>query len=104
MTHTFPTRRSSDLAALNDLLHDRDATAFSAIVGDLRALQGVRYVITLDTDTRRPRDAARELVGTLAHPLNRARVDPGRRVVSGGYGILQPRVGASMGEIGRAHV
>src|SRR3546814_5145819 len=49
------------------------------------------------TDTRLPRDAARELVGTLAHPLNRAHVDPGRRVVSGGYGILQPRVGASMG-------
>ncbi|HEY9541672.1 MAG TPA: glucoamylase family protein, partial [Luteimonas sp.] len=90
-------RKRGKLAALNDLLHDRDATAFSAIVGDLRALQGVRYVITLDTDTRLPRDAARELVGTLAHPLNRARVDPGRRVVSGGYGILQPRVGASMG-------
>src|SRR3546814_20630066 len=75
-------RKRGKLAALNDLLHDRDATAFSAIVGDLRALQGVRYVITLDTDTRLPRDAARELVGTLAHPLNRARVDPGRRVVS----------------------
>ena len=34
----------------------------------------VRYVITLDADTRLPRDAARRLVGTMAHPLNRPRV------------------------------
>src|SRR5690606_31853724 len=38
----------------------------------------------------------RELVGTLAHPINRARFDPRRRVVTRGYGILQPRVGISM--------
>ncbi|MDN5781968.1 MAG: glycosyltransferase family 2 protein, partial [Luteimonas sp.] len=90
-------RKRGKLAALNAFLADGDATAFSSIVGDAQALQGVRYVITLDTDTRLPRDAARELVGTLAHPLNRARLDRQRRVVSGGYGILQPRVGASMG-------
>ncbi|MCA1715094.1 MAG: carbohydrate-binding protein, partial [Gammaproteobacteria bacterium] len=37
-----------------------------------------------------------ELVGTLAHPLNRACFDPLRQVVIRGYGILQPRVGISM--------
>jgi hypothetical protein len=31
----------------------------------------VRYCITLDTDTRLPRDAAKELIGIIAHPLNR---------------------------------
>src|SRR3546814_16225492 len=87
-------RKRGKLAALNDLLHDRDATAFSAIVGDLRALQGVRYVITLDTDTRLPRDAARELVGTLAHPLNPPRVDPGPPRVSCGSG-LRPQGGST---------
>ena len=56
----------------------------------------MRYVITLDTDTQLPRDAARELVGTLAHPLNRAVFDPDRGIVVRGYGILQPRVGISM--------
>ncbi len=90
-------RKRGKLAALNAFLRDGDAGAFSLVVGDAAALRGVRYVITLDTDTRLPRDAARELAGTLAHPLNRARLDPARRVVTGGYGILQPRVGTSMG-------
>ena len=73
----------------------RDAT-FLRISGDTSALQDVRYVITLDADTQLPRDAAHELVGTLAHPLNRAQLDATRRVVTRGYGILQPRVGISM--------
>ncbi len=53
---------------------------------------GVRYVITLDADTRLPRGAVERLVGTMAHPLNRPRVDPGRRRVVEGYAVLQPRV------------
>ena len=69
---------------------------FLSVVGDPAALGHVRYVITLDTDTQLPRDAARELVGTLAHPLNRASIDPARGVVTRGYGILQPRVDISM--------
>ena len=67
------------------------------VVGDLRSLGRIRYVITLDTDTRLPRDAARKLVGTLAHPLNRARFDERRRVVSRGYAILQPRIDIYVG-------
>ncbi|MGY0633058.1 GH36-type glycosyl hydrolase domain-containing protein [Luteimonas sp. A478] len=89
-------RKRGKLAALNSLLHGGDASAFSMIAGEPGVLRGVRYVITLDTDTHLPRDAARELVGTLAHPLNRARLDPQRRVVERGYGILQPRVGTRM--------
>ena len=64
--------------------------------GDLSFLQRVRYVITLDADTILPRDAARELIAILAHPLNHARLGPappgecGEAVVSG-YTILQPR-------------
>ena len=44
------------------------------VVGDIEALANV-YVITLDTDTQLPRDAARAVVGTMAHPLNRPRFD-----------------------------
>ena len=90
-------RKRGKLAALNAFLRDgvRDET-FLSVVGNTEALGYVRYIITLDTDTQLPRDAARELVGTLAHPLNRASFDPTRRVVTRGYGILQPRVGISM--------
>ena len=71
--------------------------AFSLIVGDTAELTGVKYVITLDTDTQLPRDAARQLVGAMAHPLNRARytAKPLERVCEG-YGILQPQSGASL--------
>ncbi|MFP7723513.1 GH36-type glycosyl hydrolase domain-containing protein [Lysobacter sp. A3-1-A15] len=91
-----PERKRGKLAALNAMLRSGERDAFSCIVGNTAALGNVRYVITLDTDTQLPRDAARELVGTLAHPLNQARFDPGRGVVTRGYGILQPRVGISM--------
>jgi len=89
-------RKRGKLAALNRMLRDGDTSGFLRVAGDTRALGGVKFVITLDTDTQLPRDAARELAGTLAHPLNRARFDARRRCVIGGYGILQPRVGASM--------
>ena len=94
-------RKRGKLGALNAFLRDgasdpRLADAFLRIVGDTSALAGVRYVITLDTDTQLPRDAAREMVGTLAHPLNRAVFDPERGIVARGYGILQPRVGISI--------
>ncbi|MCA1715016.1 MAG: cyclic beta 1-2 glucan synthetase, partial [Gammaproteobacteria bacterium] len=89
-------RKRGKLAALNAFLRGGARNAFLAIVGDTTTLGHVRYVITLDTDTQLPRDAARELVGTLAHPLNRACFDARRQVVVRGYGILQPRVGISM--------
>ncbi len=56
----------------------------------------VRYVITLDADTMLPRDAARKLVGTMSHPLNRPVYDPERKRVVSGYAILQPRVGVTL--------
>ena len=56
----------------------------------------MKYVITLDTDTQLPRDAAHQFVGTMAHPLNRPVYDPVRQRIRAGYGILQPRVSVSL--------
>jgi cellobiose phosphorylase len=76
--------------------HQSAQERFSRVVGDTTLLFNVKYVITLDTDTQLPRDAARELVGAMAHPLNRARYDADRQLVREGYGILQPRVAVSL--------
>ncbi|MDQ3216187.1 MAG: cyclic beta 1-2 glucan synthetase, partial [Pseudomonadota bacterium] len=89
-------RKRGKLAALNAYLRGGARNAFLRVAGETGILASVRYVITLDTDTQLPRDAAHELVGTLAHPLNQARFDGKRGVVTRGYGILQPRVGISM--------
>ena len=74
---------------------------FSLVVGETAVLSNVKYVITLDTDTQLPRDSARQFVGVMAHPLNRARFDAagkrkGGELVTEGYGILQPRVSISL--------
>ena len=59
-------------------------------------LPSVRYCITLDSDTRLPRDAAKRLIGIIAHPLNQPRFDRRLGRVTEGYGILQPRVSVTM--------
>ncbi len=93
-------RKRGKLADLNALLRGRasadGADGFSLVVGDTSVLSGVKYVITLDTDTQLPRDAARKLVGAMAHPLNHPRYDDARQRVCEGYGILQPRVAVSL--------
>ena len=66
------------------------------IVGDQSILREVRYCITLDSDTRLPRDAARSLIGIILHPLNHPRVDRSLERVTEGYGILQPRVSVTL--------
>ncbi|MDB5936450.1 MAG: cyclic beta 1-2 glucan synthetase [Massilia sp.] len=89
-------RKRGKLADLNAFLRGGARDKFSEVAGDTNGLMNIRYVITLDTDTQLPRDAAREFVATMAHPLNQPKLDAaGRRVVEG-YGILQPRVAASL--------
>ena len=85
-------RKRGKLSDLNALLRGRGQDRFSTIVGDPERLRDVKYVITLDTDTRMPRDAARDLAGIIDHPLNRPVYDEKKRRVVSGYGILQPRV------------
>ncbi len=64
------------------------------------APSGIRYVITLDADTRLPREAARRLVGTIAHPLNLPIFDAAAGRVVDGHAILQPRVTPTLPETG----
>ena len=93
-------RKRGKLADLNGLLrggvHGPAGDRFALVVGETEVLSNVKYVITLDTDTQLARDSALQFVGAMAHPLNRARYDEDRRRVVAGYGILQPRVAASL--------
>ncbi len=89
-------RKRGKLSALNRLLLQGERGSFLRIVGDLERSAGTTFIITLDTDTQLPREEARRLIGTLAHPLNRAVTDPATRCVVRGHGVLQPRVGISL--------
>jgi cyclic beta-1,2-glucan synthetase len=89
-------RKRGKIEEFNRLLRGAADTSFSVQVGDLSILPSVRYCITLDTDTRLPRDAAKELIGIISHPLNVPRFDARIGRVTAGYGILQPRVSVTM--------
>jgi len=97
-------RKRGKLHELNRLLRGADDTSFMNLAGPLsgpsRAATGagpdvpadVRYVITLDADTRLPRDTVHRLIGKMAHPLNRPAFDAVAGRVVTGYAVLQPRV------------
>ncbi|MDO8501759.1 MAG: glucoamylase family protein [Gemmatimonadaceae bacterium] len=89
-------RKRGKLGQFNRFLREMADDAFSTIAGNTAALQKVRYVITLDSDTVLPRDAAQILTGMIAHPLNKADYDPQLGRIVRGYGIFQPRVGVSL--------
>ena len=82
-------RKRGKLHELNRLLRGATDTNFLDVNGVRPEVPpGVRYVITLDADTRLPRETARRLVGKMAHPLNHPRFDAatGRS----GRGIRRP--------------
>ena len=95
-------RKRGKLAELNLLLRGGTPDRFSTVVGKTADLSSVKFVIPLDTDTQLPRDSARQFVGSMAHPLNRARYDERMQRVSGGHGILQPRVADSLSGTNRS--
>ncbi|MEO8242773.1 MAG: glucoamylase family protein [bacterium] len=95
-------RKRGKLEELNQLL--RGATDTSFLPGST-VPDGVRFVLTLDADTRLPRDTLRALIGKMAHPLNSPVLDEGMQRVTAGYGILQPQVTPAMpvGDEGSAY-
>ncbi|EWY41660.1 glycosyl transferase [Skermanella stibiiresistens SB22] len=86
-------RKRGKLHELNRLLRGASDTGFIGPNGGAPAAPaGIRYVVTLDADTRLPRDTVRRLIGKMAHPLNQPRFDARTGRVVDGYAILQPRV------------
>ncbi len=96
-------RKRGKLVEFNRYVLRKDEGAFSVVEGETDWLHGARYVVTLDSDTVLPRDAATALIGTMAHPLNRAVFDEAVGRVVKGYGILQPRVSVSLASANGSH-
>ncbi len=90
-------RKRGKLHELNQLLRGAGNTSFIGIDDIAHPLpRAVRFVVTLDADTRLPRESVRRLVGKLAHPLNQPRFDAATGCVVEGYAVLQPRVTPSL--------
>lgn len=89
-------RKRGAIVEFNRLLQGDRGTGYRVASGDLTALPEIKYIITLDADTALPMGSAKRLVGTMAHPLNRAVVDSRSGIVKDGYGLLQPRISVSV--------
>ena len=79
------------LLAIGDYQSANSKEAFY-IPDGMQLASGIQYIVTLDSDTGLPPTALRELVSIAAHPLNTPHIDTVMRRVTGGYGVLQPRV------------
>ena len=85
-------RKRGKLHEFNRLLLGATDTTYQNNGGHgLSVPKGIRYIVTLDADTKLPRGAVAQLVGTMAHPLNHAKFNATEERVVSGYGILQPR-------------
>ena len=94
-------RKRGKLHELNRLLRGATDTTFVEVSAKPPTVPpDVRYVTTIDADTRLPREAVKNLIGKMAHPLNRPQMDPKTATVVDGHAILQPRVTPSL-PIGR---
>ena len=85
-------RKRGKLELLLRQLAVGSTSAFLGLGPDMRLAEGVRYVLTLDSDTGLPAGSLQELVAIAAHPLNAPQFDRKSGRVTAGYGILQPRV------------
>lgn len=86
-------RKRGKLIEFNRYLLNDGETSYFIKAGPLEALQNIHYVITLDADTILPRGSARKLIGTIAHPMQQAKIKEGQTMVASGYGVIQPRIG-----------
>ena len=84
-------RKRGKLRELNRLLRDAPDTTFLTVENQIIP-RNIRYVVTLDADTKLPRETVRRLIGKMAHPLNRPHLDAATGCVTEGYAVLQPRI------------
>ncbi|MGK5085509.1 hypothetical protein WDW37_19650, partial [Bdellovibrionota bacterium FG-1] len=89
-------RKRGKLLEFNRLLRGARNTSYLGALPDFKFLSEIKYVITLDSDTQLPRNAAHQLIATIVHPLNQPQYDTRQKRVTAGYGILQPRINVDL--------
>ncbi len=88
-------RKRGKIMEFNELLKGSENTSYDVISGDITNLNKLKYIITLDADTKLPRDSAKKLIGAMAHVLNKPYIDIKSKKVLRGHGLMQPRISVS---------
>ncbi len=93
-------RKRGALIDLVCFLRDKGSD-FAVFIGDKEELSDIKYVITLDRDTRLYGGAVRDMVSAMLHPDNKP-IIKNNRVVSG-YAIMQPHMATSLASFGKSY-
>ena len=67
-------------------------------ITNVASMPPIKYIITLDADTDLVLNSAKELIGAMAHILNKPELDVNKNIVKKGHALLQPRVGVNLND------
>lgn len=89
-------RKRGLLTQFNEYILKHQKNQFRVNTINQEELPYIKYVITLDSDTDLVIETASELIGAMAHILNKPEIDNSKNIVVKGHGIMQPRVGIDL--------
>ena len=89
-------RKRGLLTQFNEYILKHEKNKFRINTIEQEILPKIKYVITLDSDTELPLNTAFELVGSMAHILNKPEIDKQKNIVINGHALIQPRVGVNL--------
>ena len=94
-------RKRGAVTELAGLVSDGDSS-LHLLSGNLLSLRGIRYILTLDEDTRLTPGTAKELIGAMLHPLNTPVIDSGTNKVVSGHAVIHPRISVELSSCNRS--
>ena len=89
-------RKRGALLQFNQLLLKKTTKSFEEKYFNVHTFndfdEKIKYVLTIDTDTKLVLNSILNLVGCMAHPLNKPILNKEATKVISGYGLMQPRI------------
>lgn len=65
-------------------------------ITNVASMPPIKYIITLDADTDLVLNSAKELIGAMAHILNKPELNKSEDLVIAGQALIQPRIGIDL--------
>ena len=87
-------RKRGLLTQFNEYILKHEKNKFKVNTINQDELPKIKYIITLDSDTDLVLNTAFELIGAMAHILNKPEIENG--IVVNGHALMQPRVGVNL--------
>ena len=89
-------RKRGLLNQFNDYLLGKMESPFLVNTLEKIDIPFIKYIITLDADTNLILNSGLELIGAMAHILNKPVLNNKKDLVIDGHGLMQPRVGINL--------